>query len=213
MATFATMQANIGNNVMDTSSGTASIIGTYINRRYYQILRQINWSYINEDYTVTTVAGTADYALASDFGKELYCRDNTNGHNISKVDLEGLSRQYATDLNTQGTVYRYAIFNSDDGSKYIRFHYTPNSIIVVDLPYIIKPTALSGTTSPVIDISDLIEIGATADTLRYKRKWQQAREMETQFRIALDDYIWYEYNQPNKVYQFKPNTFNRDDLV
>lgn len=213
MSTFATMQLNIGNNVQDTSSDTASIIGVYINRRYFQVLRQMNWNYVNEDYTFNTVAGTADYELATDFGKEIYCRDATNGRNLSKVDLEGLAQQYTTDLNTQGTVYRYAIYNSDDGKKYIRFHYTPNSIIAVDIPYLVKPTALSGTTSPVIDISDVIELGATADTLRYKKKWQQAREYETQFRIALDDYIWYEYNQPNKVYQFKPNTFDRDDLV
>lgn len=213
MATFTTMQANVGNNIMDTSSDTASIIGTYINRRYFQILRQINWNYVNEDYTVTTAAGTKDYALATDFGKELYCRDATNGRNLSKVGLENLAKHYTTDLNTQGTVSRYAIFNRDDGSKYIRLHYTPDKVLTIDLPYYVKPAALSGTSSPVIDISDLIELGATADALRYKKKWQQAREYDTQFQIALDDHIWNEYNQPNKVYQFEPITFDRDDLV
>lgn len=212
--TFANMKTNVGNNVQDTSGGLATIIGTYLNKRMYMILRSINWNIINEDYTISAVAGTQDYTLATDFGKELYCEDATNKRNIVRVSLKGVSEQYPGKTTTLGNIERYSIFDSDDASKYIRFHYVPATNATINLPYMIRPTALSGVGDvPVIEISDLIEVGATADTWRYKRQFAKARDVDAEYRIMLADYIWDEYNQPNMVYQFKPNTFNRDDLV
>jgi len=211
---YSVIQTNVGNNIQDTSSATASILGVYINRRYLNVLRQINWNYINEDYTVSVTAGTQDYVLASDFGHELYCEDATNKRAIARTDLQAISQEFPGKMTTSGTVYRYAIFNSDDGNKYIRFHYNPSTNMTVNLPYVAKPSALSNATDePVLGLEDLIEVGATADALRYKRRYAQAKEWEVQYRLMLDDFIWEQYNQPNMVYQFKPNTFNRDDLV
>jgi len=214
MSTFAVMKTNVGNNVRDTSNPMAAIIGTYLNNRYFQILRRVNWSYINQDYTVATVAGTQDYELAADFNKELYVKNTTDNNVVDKYTLETLVADFSTELNTQGLVERYAIFNSDDGKKYIRFHYVPDKVCTIAVPYIAKPAALSSDSDePVIDLSFVMELGATADAFRYKKQFFKAADFEVLFEKELAGMIWNEYNQPNKVYQFKPKTFNRDNLI
>lgn len=214
MSTFSVMKENVGNNVRDTSNPMAAIIGTYLNNRYFQILRRVNWSYVNEDYTVNTVAGTQDYALESDFNKELYVKNNTDNNIVDKYTLENLVADFSTELTTQGQVKRYAIFNSDDGSKYIRFHYVPDKVCEIAVPYIAKPSALSGDSDePVIDLSFAMELGATADAFRYKKQFKKASDFEVLFEREVANYIWDDYNQPNKVYQFTPTTFNRDNLI
>jgi len=211
---FSTMKTNVGNNVQDTSTGTASIIGTYINKRYFQILRQINWTYINEDYTIAVVAGTQEYVLPTDLKSVFYAVDTTNGRELKEVNLQDVARYTPGKLTSQSSTYRYSIFNSDDGSKYIRLHNNPASAFSLSLPYIVKPAALSADSDTnILDIEDAIEVGATADTLRYKRKWRQAAEIEKQYLVMVDDLIWENANQPNKIVQFKPTTFNRDNLV
>lgn len=211
---FSVIKTNIGNSVGDTSATTLSLIGVYVNRRYFQVLRSINWRYINEDYTVTLVAGTQDYALPADFATELYAVDITDGKELSAVSLQDLAQNYPGDLTTQGEVKRYTIFTSDNGSKYIRFHYVPSKAATVDLPYIVKPAALSNDTDePILDLEDLLEVGATADIYRRKREFAKAKDMEVLFQQMISEYIWEHINQANVVHQFKPATFDRDNLV
>lgn len=211
---FSVIKTNVGNNVGDTTATTLTLIGVYANRRYFKILRTINWNYINEDYTVSLVAGTQDYALPSDFGDVVYAVDTTNNNELTEVNLQFLGENYPGELTTQGQVYRYAIFNRDDGSKYIRFHYVPSAAATVALPYIVKPSALSADSDqPILDLEDLIEIGATADLYRRKREFSKAKDMEVLFQQELDDYIWEKYNKKNFVHQFRPSTFNRDNLI
>ena len=85
---FSTMKTNIGRKVMDTSSTFATELGKYINKVYTDILRAVNWEYIRTNYTVSAVAGTQDYALPEDFGKELYVHDDTNGVELDRTILE-----------------------------------------------------------------------------------------------------------------------------
>lgn len=210
---FSDLKNNIGNNVMDTSTLFTTVISVYINKRYQQILRKINWNYINEDYTVTTIAGTQDYELAGDFKNEVYCNNTTDGVQMSRSELQELVDSYPDDLTTQGDVRRYAIFNSDDGKKYIRLHYVPDAVLTIALPYIVKPAALSADVDEnVLDIEDLIELGATADAWRYKRQFQKAAAMDVMFEKELTEYIWEQENQQNQVKQFSVADFDRDGL-
>lgn len=211
---FSVIKTNVGNNVGDTSATTLTLIGVYVNKRYFQILRSINWSYVNEDYTISLVAGTQDYALDSDYGTELYAVDITNGIELARVSLEDLGRYYPGDLTTQGQTKRYAVFNSDDGSTYFRAHPVPSANVTVDFPYVVKPSALSADgDQPILDLEDLIETGATADLYRRKREFAKAKDMEVLFQQMLSEYIWEQANQGNQIHQFKPAVFNRDNLV
>ena len=95
----------------------------------------------------------------------------------------------------------------------IVFHYVPSDIITISLPYYIKPSILIDDDDyPIIDISDGIELGAIADTWRYKRQFAKASVFEGQFAQFLNDYIWDKENKPNQVQQFVPATFDRDGL-
>lgn len=211
---FSVIKTNVGNNVGDTNTTTLSLIGVYVNKRYFQILRTINWNYINEDYQISLVGGTQDYALPSDYKTEVYAVDITNGNELARVSLEDLGRYYPGDLTTQGTPTKYAVFKSDDGSTYFRPHPVPSGVMTISFPYIVKPASLSADTDePILDLEDLIEIGATADLYRRKREFAKAKDMEVLFQQMLSDYIWEQTNQKNQVHQFKPATFNRDNLV
>jgi hypothetical protein len=105
---YSVLKTNIGSECQDTSSAFATVIGRFINRRYFQILRAINWNNIQPDYTFNTVAGTQRYVLPDDFGKEISCADTTNDTELSKTSLEKLIEDYKT-ITDSGTVERYCI--------------------------------------------------------------------------------------------------------
>lgn len=317
------MVTNVANEVQDSSIALKAIIKVYINNRYFQVLRSTNWNAVEPDCTIDVVAGTKDYALPQDFGKELACRDTTNSLTLKKVDLGEVYRLAPESTEDNDQPYTYTIFDSpvqskvgDDivlgygldpygisawGSptsssvltlvstsasdnetvyirgisnnintyeavvltgttpvntvnsftsvksisksaatvgkvsitansgatiialiptdmlivsyKTIRFFATPANNFTVAIPYVVKPVPMSEDYDfPVIDIADLIEIGAKADVLRYKRQYQKASVFEALFTSALADYIWDKENDPNRVVQFAPTTYNRDNL-
>lgn len=214
MSTFSTMKNNVSNDIQDTTSAMASRIGRYLNRRYQQVLRAINWDYIDEDYTQSITAGTQDYSLPDNFKHEVYVVDKTNDRELKRVSLDFLGRYYPGDITTGGTVRRYAIYKSDDGSTYIKLHYNPDSSLTLDMPYHIKPVDMSADTDePVIEVSHLLERGARADAYRYKRQYGKANAEESLFTKELTEYVWEKESTPNFTRQFQPNTFDRDDIV
>jgi len=211
---FSVIKTNVGTDIQDTSNSMATIIGRYVNRRYMDLIRRFNWDYINEDYSISVTSGTEDYELPSDFKQELYAYDSTNKQNLKRITLQDLPYEHESDVNSSGDVQAYVIFNSDDGSSYVRFFYTPNADITVEFPYIARPSELSDDTDePVLGLEDILEVGATADAYRYKRQFAKAREMEAQYEQMLANKIWEYENAPNMSHQFKPQVFNRDNLV
>lgn len=299
---FSTLKTNIGTEVQDTSSAFATIIGTFINRRYFQILRTINWKNVYPDYSFSTVVGTQRYVLPNDFGKAIACNDITNDVEISALSLEELYSTYKT-IDDSGTVERYSILDDtvqaqptsssvlalvsssaadttqtvlirgisggvevyesvtltgttpvNSTNAYTRVkaisksavtagkvtitsnsaavtvatiygeeletrykiflaHYVPAEVIEISLPYIIKPLPLSQSYDyPVIDIGDLIEIGATADAWRYKRQFNKALVLENMFTAMLQTYIFDKENEPNEIKQFVPQMYSRETV-
>ena len=92
-------------------------------------------------------------------------------------------------------------------------HYVPTTALTIVAPYIMKPSPMYDDMDyPLLDIADLIEIGAKADAWRYKKMFSKANVFEAQFTSGMSDYVWEKENQPNKVTQFIPQTFNRNGL-
>lgn len=300
---FLKMQTNVGTEVMDTSPAFKTIIKEYINNRYFQVLRQINWQNINPDYDFNTVAGTQNYPLPEDFNKPLSVRDTTNGVELSEMDLQQLISVYPDSLDDTGIVGRYVILedtvqnqptsasrlsivssSASDTTQTIRvkgisggieieenvtitgktpvltnatdtftqvraisksaatvggitvtagsvtvavlspaalesrcrimkLHYVPSLVINIACPYITKPLPMvSDYDYPVLDIGDLIEIGAKADAWRYKKMFAKANVFEAQFTAGLADFVWDKENQPNKINQFIPQIIDKDGL-
>ena len=220
---YTTMRTNVKNNVMDTSASASAfdnLVGVYLNMRYRDVLRRINWNVIDEDYTFNTVAGTQDYVLASDFGKELYCLDTTNKSAITPITMQEWIDNYGDSYTDQGTVVHYITFEymtTDTPAargKKIRLVRVPSAVITVALPYIVEPAALSSDTDNVIiPCEDALEYGATADAWRYKRQFAKAGEFEKLYERAISILIWNKENSYNQPHLFTPITFNRDDLV
>lgn len=110
---YSDMKTNVGNNVQDTSSASAAIIGAYLNNTYFDLLRRINFFEQNiRTQTIATIAGTKDYALNDDFHKEVYVRDATNKKQMSAIDLQELIDRYNDTMDSSGTPDKYTILVS-----------------------------------------------------------------------------------------------------
>ncbi|HNX03698.1 MAG TPA: hypothetical protein PLE33_08970 [Candidatus Cloacimonas sp.] len=297
---FSIIKTNIGAEVGDTSTAFATLLGRFVNRRYFQILRAINWKNIQPDYTFDTVVGTQRYVLPNDFGKAVSCNDITNSSEIGAVSLESIYSTYGK-ITDSGEVERYAVLedtiqsqptsasvlaivsssasdtsqtifirgisggievtesvsltgtsSANSANSYTRVksisksattagsvtitansaavtvatiaaeelitrykifiaHYVPAEVITIALPYTIKPLPLNNDYDyPVIDIADLLEIGAMADAWRYKKFFSKAQALEIMFAQQLQDYIWEKENEPNEIKQFVPQGYSRD---
>lgn len=210
---FSVIKDNVATDIQDTTNAMKTIIGRYINRRYFQVLRAINFDYVNDDYTIAVVAGTQDYTLATDFKTELYAIDTTNNNNLKRISFQDLARDFEGELTTSGQVERYVIYRDDSNAQKIKLHYNPSTSFTLALPYIANPTALSGDTDePILDLEDLLEIGATADAWRYKRQFQKAQACEVIFQQTFADFVWKQDNQPNYIKQFQPVPQNRNSI-
>lgn len=220
MNSFLTIKNNVGTRVGDTSSSFSTIIGSYVNQRYQRLFKKFNWDIVKPDYTFNTVAGTKDYTIEAGFGKEIYVFDNTNRIDIAKVSLSEIERNYSVTIDDTGNPTKYAIYRTTDSSNpanivlKIRLHPTPSSIIAILMPYIKAPNVLTAATDlPILDMADLaIELGATADAWRTKRQFAKAADFETQYEQVIGEMVWSQENDPNRIVQFAPNTFNKDDL-
>lgn len=216
MNTFSQIISKVGTRVGDTSTLFGTTIGMYVNDRYSRIFKKFNWPTIVPSYQVTTVAGTSDYILPSDFKYELYVYDTTNNKDIPRVSIQDLETIYPDMLTSQGNVWKCATFDSMDSTspspliqKTLRFFENPSQVCVYNVPYIKKGVSLSATTDlPIVDMADLAsELGATADAWRTKRQFQKASDFEVQYEKVIQEMIWSIENDPNKVVQFRPNIF------
>ena len=217
---FGTMKANVGTNVMDTSTALATIAGVYLNNRYFDILRRTNFQTIVDPYNITVTAGDNQYDLAATFGKELYVSDTVNLTQLTYMTLQDFIDLYKTNPTGTGVSTNYTIVDYMSTAtpavrtKEIRLYPIPSAGTTLNVPYIIRPAALSGATdNTIIDCEDAIELGATADALRYKRQHGKAQDYEMLYEKAVAMLIWDKENQPAQPHMFTPATFNKDNLI
>ena len=211
--TFAQLKTNVGNDIQDTSTTMATLIGRYLNRRYLQALRAINFTYVNDDYALAASTGIANMTLPSDFKTEMYAVDTTNNVPLERVEFQNLYRDFYDSLTTQGQVYRYVIFTDDSNIKKIKLHYIPSANCTIALPYIATPTEMSADGAvPILGMEDMIELGATADAWRYKRQFAKATNLDIQYNQMFADFVFAQENNPNDKHQFVPDTLSRDSI-
>lgn len=219
MNNLGQIASKIGVRVGDTSTSFATTIKGYVNDRYKDILQRFDWDTINPSYTFPTVIGQQDYDAPTDMNKELYLYDGTNFLDISNQSLNDLEKNYQVSLNDTGNPVRYVIYeylSNDDPaivSKKIRLFPTPSSVITLSMPYLIKASDMTSDTDlPIIDCDLACELGATADAWRTKRQFAKASDFETQYERKINTMIWHKENQPNRMRQFAPKTYNKDLL-
>lgn len=206
--TLAVMQTNVGNMVGDTGSTFAALIKVWINDRYKDISRRHAWSaLIDENYTFPTVSGTAEYTLPTLFEQEIYLADITDGFAL-KRDTEGYwwaerNGAYSGGSIQQGTPSRYVILRE---SGKFKLDPTPNVVHTLAMPYKKLIADLSGSSDTVVitDIERIIEFGAMADALFYKKQYQKAMAFTQKYEIELAERIGQEQRFVNQSYQFVP---------
>lgn len=299
---FSQIKTNVGAEVGDTSSSFGTLIGRFVNRRYTQVLRTVNFNNINTAHTISVTAGTSRYALPEDFKAEVACTDTTNDRELSAMTLSELYQIYP-DPSGSGTVERYCIFDdvvrahpssasllsivsssaadttqtvfvrgvlngveltesvtltgtsaasttnqytaikgisksatttgsvtvtSNSGgvtnavlspevltsySKVVLFHYVPAAALTVSMPYIVNPLPMVNDYDyPIIDIADILELGAMADAQRYKKQFAKGREYESLFSARLGEYVFDKENTPNLIHMTSPAPYTRDTV-
>lgn len=109
--TFADMKSNVGLELQDTTTPFNTLIGKWLNRRYFQALRTINWDAINSDYTISVVSGTQDYVLPRDFKSAVYVIDSANNITYNEVRFDGYADSPRT-ITSQGGGHSYTIFEA-----------------------------------------------------------------------------------------------------
>jgi len=218
MATnFGTLKTQVGQRVGDTSDSFATIIGTYINQRYKDILRRTNWQALDDDYTVSASAGTASYELPTNFGKEIYVYDTVSKIDISASTLEILEGAYQKELKDTGTVEAYCIYDTADATartKSIRFFRNLASDIDFEVPYILRPLDMSASTEvPCIECERAIEYGAACDAWMHKRQFAKAGWYEQLYEKEISNLMWDKTNQPNLLHMMSPAALDRNEGI
>ena len=107
---FVNIYTNVGSDIQDTSTAMQAHIKRFCNEAYFETLRRLNWDGVNLNHQISVVAGTRDYVLPSDFGKEKYVHDATNLRYIPWISPEELAEKFPDTLSTQSAVDRYTIF-------------------------------------------------------------------------------------------------------
>jgi hypothetical protein len=227
---FGQLKTNVGTKVGDTSTAFATIIGSYINQRYKDVLRRTNWNAINPDYTITatsasTVASASTYKLPSDFGKELYVWNVGTTEDVPYLSLEKLEQEYKDYVDAVGQVEHYSIYQTTDTTaasaeasaarcKKIRFWRAPSTDSYFRIPYIMRPADLSGSTDElVIECETAVEYGAIADAWTYKRQFAKAQYYEALYEKAIQSLIWDMANEPNQIPLMNVCPLSRDEGI
>lgn len=109
--TFADMKSNVGLELQDTSNAFATMIGKFLNRRYFQCLRYINWGAINQGNTLSVASGTQDYVLPADFDKAVYVLDSSNNLTYEEVRFDDEASDPSR-IFQQGGADKYTIYES-----------------------------------------------------------------------------------------------------
>lgn len=107
---FTSIVSNVASNIQDTSTAMQTVIKRYCNDAYFDILKRVNFQDIDDDYSFTTTAGTSDYVLPRNFGKEVYVYESTSKVEIPGVTMQELISTNSADLYSSGDIQRYVIF-------------------------------------------------------------------------------------------------------
>lgn len=153
---------------------------------------------VSENVTLTgtsAAATTNSYARIKSVSKS----ENTYG----AITLTCDSKTIAV-LSPKSRIARYSV---------MRLWKTPSDAITISAPYIMKPTELIDDNDyPIIDIEDIIEVGAKAMAHSYQRREATANKYEAVYESMITNYIWSKENKPNSVPLFQPNPYSRDTV-
>ena len=208
------MRNNVGKQIQDTSIG--SLVDSWLNDAYQDISRRHMWvDLIDDDYTLTLTAGTAEYSLPSDFKEELFVANITQGFSLRRYTpgqrWQERARDYQDGSINNGTSFHYDILLE---SSKIRFDPPPDAADTIAMPYRKSVTDLSAdsSTTSIRDIERAMEFYAVAQGWAYKRQLQKSDWYLQRYEYEVNKRIGQEKSRPNQRYQRIPQGY-RHNLV
>ena len=138
-------QAEITDTATVSGGSHAHIITNFINEAQNELFTESNWYSLYTTRTFVTVASTAEYALATDFGRSISMIDETNGRMIFEDGTRNID-EADPDSDATGNPTHFAL----QGSNY-RFYPIPAGVYTIRERYWAQPTVLSASG----DTSDL----------------------------------------------------------
>lgn len=106
--TFDDMKTSVGQNIGDTSSATAVVIGSKLNDAYFDILKRANIEIINSDYNIDT--SSRDNVLPYSFKSAIRVYDSTNSQRLMFTSQKEMVDDYVSEINQTGGACKYTIF-------------------------------------------------------------------------------------------------------
>lgn len=156
-----------------------------------------------EDYETVTLSGTSNASTTKQFTKIL-------GWGKDSVTMGAVTATTNSGAVTLGTLSRESLRHR---VYKMRLGRIPSSAITLEIIYTQKQIQLSQANDyPILDCEDVLEAGATADALRYKRQYAKADYWESVFEKRLDDWMWSKENASDRSHFFKPQPYNRDQI-
>jgi hypothetical protein len=169
---------------------------------------------------------------ASDTTQTLYLRGEASGIEVTEtISLNGTSSVNATntytkyyivskDADTAGKITvthgtdTIAILSQearDHKVKIMRLYCTPVSSVTINCPYMSKPLPMTEDYDvPVIDVSDIIELGATYRAWMYKRQMGKAEQYRKLYEQGIINVLWERENNPNDQHLAGVRPYTRD---
>lgn len=207
----STMVTYVGNQVQDTGSPMAALIGQYLNEKYHDISHRTLWNdLIDWDKTLESTATTAYLTLTDDFEREIAVVDIANGHSLKRhtVGQHWMERatSYQADAIPDGNPVEYIV---DKVDKKLYLIPTPDTTETYAVPYQIETSDLLTTTAPTIDYIDwIMELGAIGEAWAYKRQFQKANFYLNRYEVEVRKRVGQEKSKMvNQLYQFTGPAF------
>lgn len=156
----------------------------------------------NVEITETiTLNGVTPVSAANDYSR--YISISKDSDTLGKV----------TGTHGSDTIVVMAPQDRDYKVKILRLYSTPSSAITINCPYITKPQKLVNNNDvPLIECSDVIELGATSRAWQYKRQFLKSREFKKMYEQGIANLVWERENQPNEINNFYIGAYSRDTV-
>ena len=188
----------------------STLIGTFVNDAKRQIEDAYDWNALGQEITVTTTAGTYEYALTGAGQKFRVSSDplNTTSNVVMQAIPVSVMRQrqnFTPIVQNIPTQYCFEGVNSSGDAK-VQFYGIPNGVYTIKFFLCIPQAKLVNDSDvPLVD-ANLIEQNAYARALveRGEDGGLNSSEAYALFRSMLSDYIALEATRFPEMQEFVP---------
>jgi len=172
MATYLELVNDVLARMRETSVSTVSatsysaLIGKFVNDAKRQVEDAWNWDALSADLTVTTVAGTSNYAVTGSGvrhkGAVINCTTSTALNQLKNVPVQWIIDQQQLSTVQQGSPCYYAWNGTDGTDSKIEIFPTPDGVYTLAVNLYVPQATLSDDATSLTIPSDAVIMGAYA---------------------------------------------------